>query len=412
MDSGASTALLRQTALVRQNNPEPRFGPQVWSGLTLATLSTAVLSIGVATIFYISGLPATGHLSRGSEYAEWAILGSVAYAIGSSGSGVLSGCLDGAGFMTFRVSTSLLCNVFMALAALYFLPRYGFFGFIGVQCGQVTALCLLQSARFIALKNGLATASHEYRHAVRDSYRNVIGSVAIGAARIGFEPATKIIISHVAGLPAVAIFDLVNRVSGQIRQLLAATLQPLAIAAARQGGRLPKDLHQTFWTWTLISLAAGLFGGLLQVTSAPIVSLLVLKHFDGDFIFYSNILSVSTVINSVGVVAFLSDMAGGRFSRLIVLHIAMLAINLFLSFALGMILGAPGAVIAWTVTLSLGGLVMLFFYIRDQSVTPTEFIWLIVMIAASLIVLFCTFYLTHLGIIHFGKALTRLPLMR
>lgn len=369
-DNGAASALLRQTALERTEQTVPRYGSHVWAGLSIATAPTAMLGLAVVAIAgaVLPGHVATTAITRAAlPIALW---GNLLFAVVNSLSGVVGGCLDGAGHLRLRLGLSIVCNVAIGCCSFLAVPRLGLLGFAlsqTVPLGLLVVCYLLVLGR---IPNGLTTTREAYTAAVRGCWSYISRSLFLGILRAGFEPATKMLIGHFADLGAVAAFDLANRVTVQLRQMIMSILQPFSLLAVRRRQELDLAMQRSLERWTYGALGLSIMICFAQIVTAPLLSRIVTGRFDRLITIWSAMLAVSTYINTSGATAFFAATSAGSLSRLLVIHATMFILNVGLGFILGVHFGGLGVVLAWSVTFALGGLALLMFYFSDNETPP------------------------------------------
>jgi O-antigen/teichoic acid export membrane protein len=384
-DTGASLSVARLAVIGRAQNATG-LGPYLWSGLTVATIPTLLLS---TIIVLLASLVLSAEGSEASRISLLPQLLAAAwfYAIGNSAAGILSGCIDGAGRMTWRYSGGVTANVVLIGLAVWLLPALGEAGFLLAHIAYIAVQIAIYALLLLATRADLSTTRTAYVTATRDSAGFLSKSIFMGAARTGFEPVSKMLIGQFGGLTAVALFDLAVRVSNQLRQLGNAPLQPLAVLTARSSAALQDDHKPIIERWMIICIFGGLTMALFQIVSAPILSWIIIGHIDGSFIFMSNILAVAFFVNFSGTVAFYVVTSSGQLGGLLRMHAIMTVINISLGFVLGSIWGTMGVVFAWGATLAVSGPAALFIYLAENPLSRRTRKHLVLLFSAGLLAL-------------------------
>lgn len=395
-DSGMGVAVMRQVSLARQNAQErPSTAPHLVAGLLIATTPVAVIGALLAfpTVGYLNANH-SGYQVSGETTAA-IVWFSLIYAASNSAAAIFSGVLDGIKKISTRNLISLVSNISFVASSAFIPKSLGIISF----CYSNLILSIAQislSALVIFIDNrGTRATPRDYTSSLVSSKEYLTKSVAIGAARAGFEPVCKFLVGQFGGLAAVALFDLANRISIQVRQITSSMMQPLSTVAARDTATLSDDSAQTMWKWTEINFAVSGLAASAQILASPIICWLILKHQEAAFYQFSIVLAIGGFINSLGIVAFFSDMAGGMLGRLIKIHLIMLAINVAGGLSLGFLLGSLGVSISWAAALSYGGLVMLYRFSLENPRSEAESRKLKhVFAATAFVVAFCSAVLT------------------
>lgn len=364
-DTGASVSVAR-LAVIGRTDGSFSLGPYLWAGLTVATLPTILLSSIIAIAV---GVVLRSHWDGAgqAQILNQTIAVAWMYAVGNSLAGVLSGCLDGSGKMAWRYLGGTAANLVLIGLTVSLLPTLGAAGFLAAHVAFVGAQILIYILIMLSSRIELGLTRSAYVVTTRASFAFLSKSIFLGAARAGFEPVSKILIGYYGGLTSVALFDLAVRVSGQLRQLVNAPLQPIAVLTARSTAALSLEHQSSVERWMLISLAAGFVAALAQIVSSPVVSWLVLGRFEPVFGVMSAILALSFFVNFSGTVAYYVVLASGRLRALILIHGGMAMLNIGLGAAMGWLWGGMGVIAAWGITLAAGGPAALALYLRDHA---------------------------------------------
>lgn len=271
--------------------------------------------------------------------------------------------------MVPRYLASVGANLLLVVFAIFLVPTIGAQGFLIAHILYVVALTIIYALLLFTSGQLLFGPAKEYISVTRASFSFLSKSIFMGTARAGFEPVSKLLVGYFAGLTAVALFDLALRVSSQLRQLANAPLQPIAVLTARTTAALSPEHRPMIEKWMLISIAAGFAVALGQIVSAPVVAWLVIGRVDGFFSTMSAILAISFFINFSGTVAFYVVLASGQLKGLLALHAWMTILNIALGASMGWIWGGIGVIVAWGITLAVGGPVTLGLYLVEHSMS-------------------------------------------
>ena len=361
-DTGASLAISRQLVIDRAEGRSDA-GSHLWAGLTVASLPTAVIALAISCAAFV--MMGSGEVGQGRLLGP-ALLAGFLYAVGNSISGVFAGCLDGCGLMVTRFGAGIVANLLLIGLALVLVPAEGFDGFLLAHVLYSAAQCLLYALALAVRRVRLGFHGREYRRVARLCYRFISQSIVLGAARAGFEPVSKFLIMQAGGLGAVAAFDLANRISAQLRQMVNAPLQPIAVATARTTSAMDANMRRSVERWMFICIGFGFLAAALQILTAPFVEKFIVLHAGRDFVVMSALLATAFFVNFAGTVAYYVIMSSGRISQLVFVHLAMVVLNVVLGFLAGQVWGALGVVAAWSFVLALGGPAVLFLYQASQ----------------------------------------------
>jgi hypothetical protein len=108
---------------------------------------------------------------------------------------------------------------------------------------------------------------------------------------------------------------------------------------------------------------------------APVISFLGFGYLSPQAVCFILILAVGNSINSMGVIGYYAEASGGSLSRLLRIHLAMMAINIGLGIPAGWAFGPVGAVSAYALSFTYGGLALLRVWAHASSTRLTDHIW-------------------------------------
>ncbi len=384
-ETGANLSVARQVVLDSSPAERPAAGPALAAGLSLATLPATVLSGVVVTI---AVLMLNREHKIASDFNELMCLsiGVVLFAALNSTSGILSGVLDGTRQISRRAATGVVSSVVLIGLSSVLIPRYGLYGFVISNLGYNFVQGLFY---FIAIRSSakLSLSRLEYLRACRQCGAFMGRAMILGVARAGFEPLTKLLINISAGLTAVAVFDLANRVSVQVRQIASSPMQIIAIETARDEAHLTETQWTRVFHWIERAFIIATVFALMQVIGAPLLSLFSIGHIDAAFLLVNLMLAIAMVFNSVGVTAYNVTMSSGQVKILIAIHFVMLAINLVVGLLLNPFWNLAGA-FSWSLALGIGGPLTLVVFMRmhGQSFSPLRRLAFLIPLALTALV--------------------------
>ncbi len=313
-----------------------------------------------------------GHVLDPTVIAQLALF-AVLSGIGLSASSGLLSVLEGAGRLRTRnlitISANML-NVAVAYPAILVLGAAGFgASFVASACLQ-TVLGLAALARI-----------HDAKEAENEPFRPIWrqllgGNLILSAAalvRLSFEPATKLFLSAMGPLSLIAAFELALRVSMQMRFVMQAVVQPLAVFGARPGPIRDRRVSRGFVVANRANAQLSMAGAQLLVVASPIVSLLGLGSIAPEFITILIILTVGNLLNMFGLVGYMYQLVSNSYVSLLKIQLVMAAANTLIGGA-GVLLGSPALVVgSYATAFATGGLLSLTMFLRDESISARRF---------------------------------------
>ena len=259
-----------------------------------------------------------------------------------------------------RSIVSMAGTAVQLAAAIVLVPRAGLIGLVWAQIVQNVVVFF--GAFFLLRRQLPAIGILPFRFS-RASFNEMLGFSAslqlMSIASFLFEPATKLLLSNIAGLTTVGYYELANRMVSQARTLLVSATQ---VATPALAGLNEKDsarasdvyLRTTQSTWVLT------FPLMATIAAfSPAISELWLGHLSAEFVAFAWILSVAWTINLLCAPAFFMGLASGYIRWNLWGWVVISIANLVLGILFGLLWGGVGVVCASALALSLGSLIIL-----------------------------------------------------
>src|SRR3569832_925325 len=271
-DMGSANNTTRLVAVAFNRDGSVRIAKILLAGIVVNTLPIVVIGLLIfaPTFFYIRpGAVRAGILPDTLSTFIWQ---SVAFGALTTLSSLLSGCLDGLGLMALRGYLRCLAILFFIVAA-YFMVHFA--GDVGLGYSYIIYALLLSVLCAVALlavhpSVGRGGEDKSIRELVVESFSFNTKFLLFGMLRLLLDPICKILISSFSTLEAVAIFDLANKVTTQVRQLYTAALQAVLPMVSRDSAELSHEMREklldwnrlvsrlSFYTMSLAVIASGL----------------------------------------------------------------------------------------------------------------------------------------------------------
>ena len=119
-------------------------------------------------------------------------------------------------------------------------------------------------------------------------------------------------------------------------------------------------------------IAPSLFGFLIVCT--PLVSEVWLGKIVPVFLWSTLFLSIGWFINILSVPAYYACVGTGDLGMPVVSHIAMSVLNVSAGFLLGGTMGGIGVILAWSIAIGVGGLLLNILYFRKNGISKINII--------------------------------------
>jgi O-antigen/teichoic acid export membrane protein len=163
-------------------------------------------------------------------------------------------------------------------------------------------------------------------------------------ANLLFEPATKIIIGHIAGTAVLGLYELAYRMVYQVRGVAITALQTLVPAFATLKESDPPALAALFRkTCRMAALVAAPLMGAV-ILGAPLVSLIWIGTYSADFVRLTALLALCWAINILAAPAYFLGLGTGEVNANVGGQVVTGLLSPALGLGLGLTFGPYGAV--------------------------------------------------------------------
>jgi O-antigen/teichoic acid export membrane protein len=293
--------------------------------------------------------------------------------------GVFQGALDG--YQRIDHSSLLVIGRGLINLLLCFLlvPGYGLNGLAyayAIQSGIVLV------ATWLTLKKLLPSLplipGRWDRKLFREMLKYGFHFQVISISQMLYDPITKGLLARYGGLSMTGFYEMASRMMVHLRGLLIAANQVLVptIAALRESNPgIIRKLYQDSYE-ALLYIALPYFS--LIVALSPVVSRVWIGYYEPDFVFFFAILSIGWLINSMYAPSYIANLGIGDLNWNAVGHVIIAVLNLVLGILLGRTYGGKAVVVAWTISLVVGSLIILiWFHYKNEiplaGLFPKEF---------------------------------------
>ena len=263
-------------------------------------------------------------------------------------------------------------NSFLAIANVLFISLCFFtissWGLKGVAIAQLiqASLLLLFVLFYILYKMQLrfslkSLSKQQVLLFFRDSWRLQTISLLV----LCYEPITKYFLSKY-GLTYVAKYEIANKIIAQVRNIFAIANQTLLsyfVNKLTQGKQIFIDYYVKISSKN--TNLAFISNGLLLIIT-PLISLFFLKNIDWNFILIFTILLISNLVNIVSITPYFNFFAQKKYNVPFISHSIIAVLNIGLSLLLGFLFNGIGVVIAWSASLLIGSIYIIYLFNKKE----------------------------------------------
>jgi O-antigen/teichoic acid export membrane protein len=357
-DVGMSAATARFIALHDARTQGDMVRRFVETGIVSNVLMFGLLSIGGYLVLdqFVDTIVGPERRSEAQTVLPVLFLGFLLFNVWN----VVLGCMQGLHLGYVRSRLSIAGTILQLIAAVLLVPGYGI---LGLAWAQVAQYGLASIIGWVIVRKAAAIQSYlpiridlpALREMIGFSLRSQVANVANGL----FEPISKIIVSQVAGLHVLGLYELAYKSVWLPRTAViagAGATTPALTASFRDEPATVKAMYHR--TAHLSTLAVAACVALVAVVS-PLISLAWVGHIEWLFVGMTAVLAVGVFFNAVGAAAYNLAAVTGKMRNNIGVNIGVLLV-LGVSFVLGQGLPTLGLVAVIAGAMAIGGLAIKF----------------------------------------------------
>ncbi|MDX3927122.1 MAG: oligosaccharide flippase family protein [Shinella sp.] len=256
----------------------------------------------------------------------------------------------------YAASLITVAGGLLQIAAVFVLvPRFGLCGLALAQAGQH---CFSIAASWIILRRTLRSPGAPPAfscYALREMAGFSLKTQAANTANGLFEPLSKILLSHVAGLHVQGLYELAYKTVSLLRNAAIAGLSASLPAMTRL---LSCDVPaaRRLYASSVGTVTKVLFFVLAcVVVASPVISLLWTGRIEGDYLFFVTVLAAGFLANGWGAAAYNLGLANGRPGGNIAVSLGNLAFLLLAGGLAASVASYHALVLAVGLCLAIGG---------------------------------------------------------
>ena len=165
----------------------------------------------------------------------------------------------------------------------------------------------------------------------------------------------------------VGYFEMASKMIQQLRLLIVSANQVLFPAIANLKEKTPEKIQSVYLTsyQLVFYLALPLFS--LTIVCTPLISVLWIGYYESIFVTFGILLAIGWFLNTLSAPAYYANLGIGELRWNVVSYITITLGNAILGFLLGVLYDGIGVVVAWIVSLAVGGsIIYLSYHIRHK----------------------------------------------
>lgn len=400
-ESGAGINLVRSLAASRSTHGIHSIRGHLIAGFILVLPPTIIIGVILAPISvqYLSWV--TPYPSS-SEFIHNLVALSFLVSILLALNAILGSILEGSARLVGRHILTLVTALTTAALIESLTKSFGLYG-VPFAVLISTSISIIV-ATYLVLRDSKQESPLEVTKIIRHIWKESLSTSGIAIIRMGFEPLTKFVASAVGTLASVSAIELAFRISTQVRLLIQSAAQPLLYIGSSSAPGNESRLHSFEYATSRI-VWANWISSCILISSAPLLIYIFYGHISWLAVWVLIVLIVGNAINSCGLTGYYLLSSKGEMDQLMRIHTKMALLNLAIGPIFGFLFGALGAVAAYSISFSYGGVVLLSVWAKHSKSTwyllissPTHWISISTAVAfASLgVSYFCPPYISSL----------------
>lgn len=370
-----SSSLVKYVATYSKSKEANEINNLIRTGLISIT---ALMSLIVMVIYFVgfylieAVLPASEQ-AEGLTLLPLSLLSLLINAI----NGVFLSVLDGLHYSTLRSIVYIFSSLFFVSIGYVLLLKFGIWG---VAVAQVSQACFILVTALLAIRAIFSKFKlfpiiwHKKTFKLIFSYS--MNFQIMGIAQLLYDPTTKFLLSKYGNLSFVGFYEMASRLVVQIRSLIVAANQIIVPAISNTVSVNAKnnlDVKDPMYLKVYeIVFILGIPMAVLLITYSFTISHYWFGYHEPYFIYSFILLTFGYFFNLLSVPAYFSNMGIGNLKGNLVSQIFIAIANLLLGFTLGYFYDGWGVVVAWILSLMVGGVITIVYYHREHKIPYTK----------------------------------------
>lgn len=306
--------------------------------------------------FAIARMVPPDQVALAQELIGWSAVILIMTVVG----GAQANAIDGLHKVDVRSVILFAASLIFGCVSLYAIPRWGVRGIAIAQFAQSATVLVGTRALLVFQLPELSVWPRRLSAAVlRDALPYGAKMQASSVPLLVYEPMARVMINYLAGLHALATYDLAYKLCIYTRNFIQAAGQPLIPALSRLVVENHGEARRLFDRAFRIFLIAGIVIFACVAAASPLVSYLLLGQISTDFIIATVAMSVASVVGTAAFVPWVLAQANGRLKWNIAGQWAIALLTITLVPAVGLLIGTDWAIVGTALAVALGNVIII-----------------------------------------------------
>ena len=281
--------------------------------------------------------------------------------------------LDGCQRIDLRSSFLMGGAVFHLFLCFILAPTYGL---IGIAYARVIQNITMLFGSWFLLKKYLTLLPIIPYKWDKGMFKEIVGYginfQIISMSTMAYDPITKALLSRFGGLSTVGYYQMASKMVQQFRALIVTANQVLVPAIADLKEKNSEKIRSVYSiSYRLLFYFALPFFSILIICT-PVISELWIGHYERIFTVFGTLLAIGWFLNTLAAPAYFANLGIGELGWNTIAHITIGILNFVLGFLFGSIYGGMAVIVAWVLSLIIGGFIILISYHCKHKISITE----------------------------------------
>lgn len=247
------------------------------------------------------------------------------------------------------------------------------FGLMGLAYAQVLQVFIVWVSLWYLLRNSIPGLPWlpwrwERRYFI-EMFRYGVNFQVGSLVQMLLEPSTKLLMGKFGGLAMVGYFEMANRMVVQFRAILVSVNRiaiPIIADLKENNENKIVDVYR-FSFRILMFLSLLLYLGIVAVS--PSISRLWIGHYQAEFVYFSVVLSVGWMVNTMSGPSYMGNLGSGELKYNTLYHVVSGILNLVFGLILGRLFGGYGVAIAFAMSIAIASVLLIYRYQMKHRVS-------------------------------------------
>jgi O-antigen/teichoic acid export membrane protein len=282
---------------------------------------------------------------------------------------LMQSSLDGCHRIDLRARIFIIGQLLMVIISFFLIPKYGIISLAYSQVIQSLFVLIASSFALFKILPGFHLISLRIEKSlIKEIFLYSANTQAANIFILLLDPITKIILAKYSGVTSVGYFEIANQVAQKLRSLVVSANQAIVPKLSHLNEVAKNEMTKIFKVTFSSTLYMALFLCSIIIGFSEIISLFFVGSINKEFIFILNVISLGWFLNLAFSPIYFQNIATGYLESNTSAHFYMGLSNALLGYMFARIYSIKGAVIIYSFSLIIGGLILFFnFYGRNKA---------------------------------------------